>query len=655
MAKKNKKRRHSPNNLGGNNSNPNVVSNETKEENIPVTEDLQDQNNVTLETEKIPVPEVVDEVEKEELVENNSDDTIVFEDIEEETRTDPIQEVEETYQSNAKELSKTDEICETEEGEHHRHGEEHTIAPVEKKKNPNTRKYVIMGIGAFFISAFILFLVILVINRFNDKVYKNVFVLGNDVSGMTSEEVVQLLENVDNQIQDSRKIDVYQGNDSIYTVRSQDIDFSLDVEATAKRVMEFGRSKHFFTDNFRILQALIKKEQIEPVYQQNEEKLNDLVKNIDLTVKDRFVDESYSVDEKNNKLIITKGKSGNSIDYETEKQNIHTGLAEDKEAITLQIITKKPAALDLNEVHQKVKRDAKDAYIDKSVSPAKFVGEQVGYDFNVEELQATLNAPENTEEGKVIEYPLTVIQPKVKLADITYTLYKDKLAGYTTYFDTGSAARVNNLNIALKYLNGKIIMPGETFSFNNAIGNTTAAKGYQSAATFKGGTVVNEMGGGICQTTSTLYNVALMANLEIVERHPHGLPVGYVPPSRDATVYSPVLDFKFKNTRSYPVKIVTSFSFGGNLNISIYGTKEATEYEVILSSKTTGTVPFTTKYEYDNTLPQGQQVVKSAGVNGYTSIGYITKKLNGAVVSSEVLSKDTYNAQQQVVRVGTAQ
>ena len=198
-----------------------------------------------------------------------------------------------------------------------------------------------------------------------------------------------------------------------------------------------------------------------------------------------------------------------------------------------------------------------------------------------------------------------------------------------------------------------MVMPGETYSYNDNIGDTTASKGYQAAATFKGGTTVNEMGGGICQTVSTLYNVALMANLEIVERHQHGLPVGYVPPSRDATVYSPVLDFKFKNNRETPIKIVTSFTYGGSLNVSIYGTKQNNDPEVTLSSSTTSTIPYTTKYEYDPNIPSGEQRVISNGVNGYTSESYITKTLNGQVIYSGLLSRDTYNAQQQVVKVGT--
>lgn len=118
-------------------------------------------------------------------------------------------------------------------------------------------------------------------------------------------------------------------------------------------------------------------------------------------------------------------------------------------------------------------------------------------------------------------------------------------------------------------------------------------------------------------------------------------------------MYSPVLDFKFKNTRNYPIKIVTSFSYSGSLNISIYGIKESNEYEITLSSQVISTIPFTTKYVYDNNLDDGTQIIDVYGVNGYVSEGYLTRTQNGQYVDSRVLSRDTYNAQQQVVRVGT--
>lgn len=619
--------------------------------------------------EKEEISEIIEENKTEELVENNSKEIVSNENIEESIKDTKVDTISEEVSSEKSE-EEYDELS----------GKQlYTPAELKKKRTKN----IIIVTSIIVVSILIFFGSIVCINKLNENVYKNVYVLGINVGGMTKDEVYntllylsqiqneeqaenttvdEKLKNIKNKINET-KLDIYQENESIYNISSVDITFGIEPEETAKRVMEFGRNSNLFKNNIDILKAFFSKKDIEVSYKYNEEKLDEICKNIELTLKDRFVDDKYSIDQETNKLIITRGTTGNTINISSEKEKIIDCLAnnmfnissnENKNTkIELTLVKKEPINVNIDDIYKELKKDPKDAYIDKEVNPIKLVPEEVGYDINLEEVRTLINSEENKEEGKVIEIPITVLQPKVKLADITYTLYKDKLAGYTTYFDPSQSARANNLAIALRYLNGKIIMPGETFSYNTAIGDANYAKGYQAAATFKGGKVVQEVGGGICQTTSTLYNVALMANLEIVERHQHGLPVGYVPPSRDATVYSPSLDFKFKNTRKYPIKIVTSFSNSGSLNISIFGTREETEYEVVLSHKYISTVPFTTKYEYDDTMPEGTQVVVSGGVNGYISEGYITKKLNGVVTYSGLLSKDKYNPQQQIVRVGT--
>lgn len=630
---------------------------ETEKKKIEEYEKEKNEEKNKLEEEKIEESDV-----KENDVKNEEVD-------EAEKLTEKIENDSENIESEEKENLKVDgEDSSVNEDESKaiitREGNKVDVVPPKKEK---TRKKLKIFFIVFFVIILLLCLIVggfFCYNKLNTKVYRNVFVFGIDMSKMTEEEVSKSITDYLNNISEkinTVKIDVYQNEDNIYSINPQDIEFKIDVAETVKRVMNYGRESNIFVNNLNIFKALFKDVNITPSFTYNNDKLSELVKNIELTLKDRFVDDKYSVDEKTGTLVITRGKTGNTLDNNTEMEkivellnNIYTaGNIVESYSLKLDIISRKPNELDLQKVYQEVKRDAKDAYIDKSQSPVKLVEEVVGYDFSVEDLKKELDKEENKQDGKVINFKLTIIEPKVKLKDITYTLYNDKLAGYTTYFDPGQSARANNLEIALRYLNEKVVMPGETFSYNDTIGDTTAAKGYKPAATFKGGTVVNEMGGGICQTTSTLYNVALMANLEIVERHQHGLPVGYVPPSRDATVYSPTLDFKFKNNRNYPIKIVTSYSSSGSLNISIYGTKEETEYEVVLSHKYLSTIPFTTKYIYDNTLPEGTTQIVSAGVNGYTSEGYITKKLNGVVVSSELLSKDTYKAQQQIVKVGT--
>ena len=195
-------------------------------------------------------------------------------------------------------------------------------------------------------------------------------------------------------------------------------------------------------------------------------------------------------------------------------------------------------------------------------------------------------------------------------------------------------------------------MPGETFSYNQTVGERTIAEGYKEAGAYAGGRVVQDVGGGICQTSSTLYNAALLANLEIVDRSNHQFLTSYVPAGRDATVSWGGIDFKFKNNRTYPIKIEASAK-NGVCTMSIVGIKEEKEYEVVIQPVVLSYIPYTTKYENDSTLEEGKEVVEQAGYTGCTSETYRILKLNGNVVSKTLLSKDAYDPMTKIIKRGT--
>lgn len=526
----------------------------------------------------------------------------------------------------------------------------------EKSSVINKKMIVIFSILLFII--ILSFSIFICFNKINSKVYKNIYVLNNNVSGYSYDDLKKLFQELNNK-ELNKKISVIQDSEEIYSFIEGDIELKINENVSIDKVLSYGRKGNIFKQSVDILKALVKNKNIEVEYTYNKEKLDEILKNIDLSIKDRTEDTKYNIDEENKKLVITIGKTGNGIEIEKEENKIIELIKSEyynndtDNKIVLDIIKKYPEKLNEEEVYKNVKKEPQDAYIDRSNGGVKLVSEKIGFDLDIGKLKEKLNSQETEIEGNKIEIELKVIEPKVKFDDLGAELFRDKLSGYTTYFDPGQYARANNLKIALEAMNNKILMPGEVYSYNDTIGDTTYEKGYMAAATFKGGTTVNEVGGGICQTVSTLYNVVLMANLEIVERHQHGLPVGYVEPSRDATVYSPYLDFKFKNTRQNPIKIVTSYSNSGNLNVSIYGIKEKEEYDVEIFSQYIATIPFTTRYIYDENMPEGEQKIVSYGVNGYTSQSFIKKSLNGVQVSYDLLSKDTYNAQQQVVVQGT--
>ena len=161
-----------------------------------------------------------------------------------------------------------------------------------------------------------------------------------------------------------------------------------------------------------------------------------------------------------------------------------------------------------------------------------------------------------TEENSMVNPPLEGAYGEIKQVLVKDLPAEKQVYGrYKTSFNPGEKNRTINLKLAAAAINGQIIQPGKTFSFNKTVGPRTRERGYLEATIFVGGKKEQGLGGGICQVSSTLYNAVLNSKLKVVERHTHSLPVTYVPTGKDATVSYGYLDFRFQNNRNYPVKI----------------------------------------------------------------------------------------------------
>lgn len=362
-----------------------------------------------------------------------------------------------------------------------------------------------------------------------------------------------------------------------------------------------------------------------------------------------MLESSYTIE--GNKLIITKGKDGIVIDTDTllnKVKNTLNNINKTEEYIEIPTTNKSPTPIDIDKIHSEVYKEAKDAYYTKN--PFTVYPEVEGVDFDVEAAKKMIET-ENKEEYVI---QLKITKPKVTIDQIGPEAFPDQLSTFKTRYDASDKDRTTNLILACKKLDGKVIMPGETFSYNATLGPRSTATGYKNAKVYENGEVVDGIGGGICQISSTLYNAALMADMEIVERRNHQFVTSYVGAGRDATVVYGLTDFKFKNTRKYPIKLKAS-SVSGIATISIFGIKEEErEYTYTFKTNTISTIPFTTKYVEDASLQPGQEVVKQKGANGLVTQTYMTKMKNGKVISSQLLSKDTYSAMQKIIRRGKA-
>lgn len=247
-----------------------------------------------------------------------------------------------------------------------------------------------------------------------------------------------------------------------------------------------------------------------------------------------------------------------------------------------------------------------------------------------------------------ISLPFTVTRPHITAEALTPI---DTLLGtYTTTYSTSTANRARNVETAAKAINGTVLLADEEFSFNKVVGPRTAAEGFRQAPVIINGQLRPGMGGGVCQVSTTLYNAALLANLQIVSRSHHSLPIHYAPPGQDATVAYGAIDFRFRNTTGSAI-IIETITDARRLTVRILGHGPAPDVHIERSGITTRPIRVITKP--DPTLPAGKRVVAKKGRAGMRVT--VTRVVGGgAEVHREVLSTDTYQGEPSIIRLGTS-
>ena len=514
-------------------------------------------------------------------------------------------------------------------------------------KPKNKKKIIIASITSLIILlAILLFSTIFaLINLNNNKIVSGVKIEGIEVANLSKDEAIQKLETIyQEKLEKEIKVKY---NDYESNISPNMLEVKYAIEDSVNQAMQIGRDGNIFSNNYNILFALMGKKDINVNMSLNEEIAKKTIEDIGANIPGIVIESSYYIEDNN--LIITKGTKGIIVD--TEKLlNLVKERLENKEIIDdyieIPVNEKDPDPINIDKIHEEVYKEVQDAYVTKD--PFTIHPEVEGVDFNVDEAKAQIEA-EDKEEYTI---PLTITKPKVTINDLGTEAFPDRLSTFSTIYDAGLTDRSTNLKIACEKINNQVVMPGETFSYNQTLGERTIAAGYKSAAIYSNGEVVDGLGGGICQISTTLYDAVLFANLEIVERRNHQFITSYVGPGEDATVVYGMTDFRFKNTRQYPIKIVASAQ-NGVAKVEIYGIKEDVEYDISLDVKRVATIPKTTKYIEDASLPVGTEKVKQNGTNGVQTETYLVKSLNGKVVSRTLLSKDTYNAMQKIVLKGT--
>ena len=484
------------------------------------------------------------------------------------------------------------------------------------------------------------------LNVNNTRILSGIYIDTVNVSGLTKEEAKEALSNaLNNNL--ALTIRIYNGDYETSFLPEQ-IEAKFDIDAAIDAAYRIGRDGSFIQNNYTILFTLLEPVSIQPTLQYNEEALNSIASSIAEKLPDKVIEPSYYVEDSN--LIITKGHSGNVVDTESLKQQMITSIQntrETKKEIEIPVNYVKCQAIDLDAIYQEVKKAPQDAYY--TSDPFVVYPHVNGVDFAISLEEAKKLLEEDKEEYTI---PLQSIPPAVTTNQIGTEAFPDLLSSFKTYYYESNVNRTTNLKLSASKINGTVLLPGEVFSYNQVVGKRTIEAGYRDAAIYSGGKVVDGLGGGICQISSTLYDAVVLANLEIVERSNHGFVTSYLDAGWDATVVYGAIDFKFKNSRKYPIKIVASVS-NGVAEFQIFGKKEEVEYEVDIETKVIASIPFKVRYVNDSTLAAGKTKVLQGGSNGCKVEAYKVLKQNGQEVSRTLLSRDTYNAMEKIIARGT--
>ena len=484
--------------------------------------------------------------------------------------------------------------------------------PIYEPKNSEAYKVIGIVFAILFVIVFAMLTAIAFYNSNSDKIISGIYIKNVNVSGLTKQEAIAKVNNELEKYMDDSLVLVH--NEYRTEISLEQLEANFDVESAVNAAYSVGKTKNIFKDGVKILDTMFSNINIDPVLNINENVLRERISGITAELPDTIIQSSYYID--GNNLVITKGKKGYVVS-ESKMFNICRNeiqkLSFIGKEINIEVEEQQPQEIDLNKIHEELYKEPVNAYY--TTDPYTVHPSEDGIDFKIG-MEEAENLLQQDQEEYVI--PLKVTVPEVTTKMIGTEAFPDLISEFSTKYNQSQKDRTTNLKLAADKINGTVLMPGEVFSYNTVVGKRTIDAGYKEAKIYVNGEVVDGLGGGICQVSSTLYNAVLYANLEIVERRNHQFVPSYAGAGLDATVVYGSIDFQFKNTRNYPIKIQCSVD-RGICNFQIYGLKEETEYEVNV---------------WANVISRSKTAIKSKA--------YRQLKLNGEVVSTQLLSSDTY-------------
>lgn len=521
-----------------------------------------------------------------------------------------------------------------------------------RRERERKRKMRIMAsaLAAALVIAIVGIVALVTVSRVNSYkgIYPNVYAAGVDLSGMTEEQAASAIQSASEAFFASQKVTLRYGTDML-DIYGSDISMKMDAPAAAKAAMAYGKNLSF-GERSRIVRGKSDPVELTATTSFNPAKIEEKVNEFTQLVKDKIgvcsyeiSDDAVVVDLSSGGEVLNKAAIVNDVTklFEEGRFEIYDAVPEIVTAQTLDVdaiynsvccdpVDAELIYVPLGWTEETADQFDLDSYEGKKTYYIK--PETVGLSFDLAAAKTKLAA---NAAGKIFEFPLIKTNPAVTKESLSSKIYADVIGRASSKLNPGEVNRTTNVRLATGFVNGTELMPGEVFSYNQVVGERTEKRGFKDAGTFVKGEVVDEIGGGICQLSSTVYMATLRSNLEQVSRSPHRYAVSYTPLGQDATVYWGSLDYQFKNNTAYPIKVYADLN-GDTVTVKIYGTK-VDDYTYQLQSVTneeidyeeeTVYVTLSSKEAEDNGLTKIGQKKVVGGKKGYKSTTYVIK-LNG--------------------------
>ena len=395
----------------------------------------------------------------------------------------------------------------------------------------------------------------------------NVYIEGVYVGSMTKEQTIQSLEQAGWREKAAEPLRVELPAGVSFELDYIDSGIVLSLEEAAELASSYGHSHNVYGNLGKYLKNQYSSVDLAAESHVNAEYVRSRVDEAIASFMEKTADTGYEPDMENGVVRLMKGAGQMQIDAEKLTEQAIAYMQQGKLLLEKKLPDNQLAMPDFQLLHDEICVEAQDAVYGEKF---EVIDEVIGLGFDVEAAKQSWEKAAPTE---YYEISLELVQPEITGDELRSRLYRDRLGSQTTLYTYSSDNRINNIALAASKFNGMILYPGDTFSFNEVVGKRTEEAGFLSAGAYSDGEVVQEIGGGICQVSSTLYCASMYAQMKTVYRESHYFKVDYLPVGYDATVSWSKPDFKFRNDREYPVKLVTYCNNElKTLTVEIWGT-----------------------------------------------------------------------------------